>query len=69
MVGYDLTGGASTPGNVGIYDSTAPKNTIGYGLCIIFIGAPSCPSLASSVCATRLSCMCSLVRDVSTQEN
>ena len=40
-VGYELTGGASTPGNVGIVDSTSPKNIIGFGLCIIFIGAHS----------------------------
>ena len=62
MVGYDLTGGDSTPGNVGIYDSTAPKNTIGYGLCIIFIGAPPChPSpcvFAPSFCAS-VPCTCS----------
>lgn len=38
-VGYNLTGGDSTPGNVGIVDATAPGNIIGYGLCIIFIGA------------------------------
>ena len=39
VIGYNLTGGASTPGNVGIYDSNSAKNIIGYGLCIIFIGA------------------------------
>jgi len=40
-IGYELTGGDSTPGNVGIVDATAPKNIIGFGLCIIFIGARS----------------------------
>ncbi len=40
-IGYELTGGDSTPGNVGIVDATAPKNIIGFGLCIIFIGVQS----------------------------
>ena len=40
-IGYNLTGGDSTPGNVGIVDATSPKNIIGFGLCIIFIGARS----------------------------
>ena len=49
-VGYELTGGASTPGNVGIVDSTSPKNIIGFGLCIIFIGAfPHCCGAATAV--------------------
>jgi hypothetical protein len=38
IIGYNQTGGSSTPGNVGIYDSNSAKNIIGYGLCIIFIG-------------------------------
>ncbi len=38
-IGYNLTGGDSTPGNVGIYDANSAKSIIGYGLCIIFIGA------------------------------
>ena len=37
-IGYNLTGGDSTPGNVGIYDANSAKSIIGYGLCIIFIG-------------------------------
>jgi hypothetical protein len=56
-VGYELTGGSSTPGNVGIVDSTSPKNIIGYGLCIIFIGASQCCCSAALVaCNDVLTC-------------
>lgn len=43
-IGYQLTGGDSTPGNRAIdtYEVTTWR-IIGYGLCIIFVGAsPGC---------------------------
>jgi len=56
-IGYNLTGGDSTPGNVGIYDANSAKSIIGYGLCIIFIGASPLIALWSGSSASLAACV------------
>lgn len=66
QVGYDLTGGDSTPGNrlEDIYELTATR-IIGYGMCIIFIGPHLQPLLAPSPVIVSVSVSVSVSASVS----